>query len=87
MRIRIQKSLSGVIEGKPLSQFIPGEIYDIDDFTGSQLVLLHAAVEVRSTDSTTMSEDTDLDRLTGGIHVVQPDKADERPERRRRNRR
>ena len=74
--------MNGVIEGRPLSQFIPGFIYELDDFMGAQLVELHCAVEVRSTDPVVATED--FDRLTGGVVIVPPDKADDRPERRRR---
>jgi hypothetical protein len=74
--------MNGVLQGRPLSQFRPGFIYEIDDFVGAQLVELRSAVEVRSTDPVVGTED--MDRLTGGIVIVPPDKADERPERRRR---
>lgn len=88
MRIRIVKALTGVIESHALSQFLNGHVYDVDAFLGAQLVALCAAVEVRSTDRTESRDDeTDMDRLDGGVHVVPPDRSDDRPERRRRKRR
>ena len=91
MRVRIIKALTGIIEGRPLSEFLPGFIYDVDDLVGGQLIEFDAAIEVRSTDPApaTDSKDNDIDlaRLSGGVHVLPPDKADdrrvERAERRR----
>lgn len=85
MNIRILKALSGVIEGESLSQLHPGYVYQVSEPFGLQLIALDAAVELRSTDPT--SEDIDIARLTGGIHVVPPDRAEDRPEKRRRKRR
>lgn len=89
MRVRIIKALTGVIEGRPLSEFLPGFIYDVDNLVGEQLIELDAAIEVRSTDPApaTDSKDVDLARLSGGVQVLPPDKADDRRiERRRRPR-
>ena len=91
VRVRIIKALTGIIEGRPLSEFLPGFIYDVDDLVGAQLIEFDAAIEVRSTDPApaTDSKDNDVDfaRLSGGVHVLPPDKADdrriERAERRR----
>lgn len=85
MRIRILKALTGVIEGHGLSQFLPGQIYEVSNAFGQQLIAMSAAIEARSTDAT-VGEDTDLDRLNGGIHVLPPDKAGDPPERRRKRR-
>jgi hypothetical protein len=78
----------GVIEGRPLSAFLPGFIYDVDDLVGGQLIELDAAIEVRSTDPApaTDSKDADVDlaRLSGGVRVLPPDKADDRRIERRR---
>ena len=93
MRVRIVKPITGVIEGHPLSHLIPGFIYEVDDFTGEQLVILNAAIEVRSTDPvlatpSTASDDVDVERVAGGVVVVvPPDTAEDRPERRRRKKR
>jgi len=84
VRVRILKALSGVIEGHPLSQYVPGHIYEVTDALGLQLAEMGAAIEVRSTDPI---DDIDLPRLTGGVRVVPPDTAKDRPERRRRKRR
>jgi hypothetical protein len=77
LRVRILKALTGIIEGQPLSQFLPGFIYDVDDHVGGQLIVLNAAIEVRATDPA-VSDDIDMSRLTGGVHVIPPDKADDR---------
>lgn len=86
MRVRIIKALTGVIEGRPLSEFLPGFIYDVDDVVGAQLIEFDAAIEVRSTDPApaTDSKDVDLARLSGGVRVLPPDKADDRGVERRR---
>ena len=86
MRVRITKALTGVIEGRRLSEFIPGFIYDVEDVVGAQLIAFHAAIEVRSTDPApaTDSKDVDLARLSGGVRVLPPDKADDRHIERRR---
>jgi hypothetical protein len=86
VRVRILKGLTGIIEGQSLSQFTAGEIYEVDDFLGTQLVLLSAATEVPSTHGTATSVDADFERLAGGVHVVQRQTAEDRPERRRRKR-
>ena len=76
MRVRIIKTLTGIIEGRPLSEFLPGFIYDVDDLVGGQLIEFDAAIEVRSTDPApaTDSKDVDLARLAGGVYVLPPDK-------------
>ena len=86
MRIRILRTLEGIIEGRPLSQFVAGYIYDVPDALGEQLIALEAAIEVRSTDPA-VADDVDLERLSGGVVVVPPDKADDRPEHHRQTRR
>ena len=88
VKIRIIEAMAGVMDGRSLTQFLPGFIYDVDETLGAQLVAMKIANEVRSTDSpTNPGEETDMDRLTGGVQVVTRDKAHERPERRRRKRR
>lgn len=86
MRIRILKALAGVIDGHGLSQYILGNVYDVSETFGLQLIALNAAIEVRSTDPALPTDDDDVDmaRLTGGVHVVPPDTASDRPEQRRR---
>ena len=88
MRIRILSPLTGVLAGHSLSQFIPGDTYDVPEAFGLQLIAMRAAVEVRATDPLSEpSEDIDMARLTGGIHVLHVDKAADHPDRRRRKRR
>jgi hypothetical protein len=81
LRVRILKALSGIIEGQPLSRFVPDVIYDVDDVVGGQLIVLKAAIEVRATDPAvgTTDDEIDMARLTGGVHVV-PHHADDRPQ-------
>jgi hypothetical protein len=86
LRVRILKALTGIMEGHSLSQFLPGYIYDVTESFGLNLMALGTAIEVRSTDPA-VSDDIDMSRLTGGVHVIPPDKAEDRPERRRIRRR
>ena len=86
MRIRILTALTGVLEGHSLSQFVPGYVYEVDDLIGAQLVELKTAIEVRATDAALVTDDDKLTRLSGGITIIQPDTAPDRPERRRRKR-
>ena len=85
MRVRVVRSVEGVIEGRPLSQFVTGYIYEVPDAFGEQLIALEAAIEVRATDPA-VGKEIDMERLTGGGGVVPPDRADDRSERRRKNR-
>jgi hypothetical protein len=78
--------MTGVIEGHSLSHFVPGVIYEVDNVLGAQLVTLRSAVEVRATDPAIVVDDDHLERLGKGVTVIQPDKAADRPERRRRKR-
>jgi len=82
LRVRILKAVTGIIEGQPLSHFIPGFIYDVDDFVGGQLMVLKAAIEVRATDPAVdiTGDDIDMARLTGGVQVIPQEKADDRPQ-------
>ena len=88
VKIRIVTAMAGVMDGHSLTQFLPGFVYDVDEALGAQLVAMKIATEVRFTDSpTNPGEETDMDRLTGGVQVVPSEKADDRPERRRTKRR
>ena len=91
MRVRILKAVEGIMDGQSLSPYIPGYIYDVDEALGRTLIAMAVALEVRATDPAVDSDpdDIDMSRLTGGVHVVPPDKADDRvyvrpkPDRRR----
>ena len=72
-------ALTGVMDGQSLSQFLPGYIYEVTEVFGAQLVAMGAALEVRATDPA-VDDDIDMARLTGGVHVIPPDKADDRPQ-------
>ena len=75
-----------MIQGHPLSQLHPGQVYQVSEPFGLQLIALDAAVEVRSTDPIS-EEDIDVAMITGGVHIVPRDAAADRPEKRRRKRR
>ena len=74
------------MEGRGLSTFLPGFIYDVPEPLGLQLIEMQAAVEVRSTDPA-VTDDIDMERLSGGVTVIPRDKGDDRPERKRRRKR
>lgn len=79
------------MEGQSLSQYVPGYVYEVPESIGRQLIAMAAAIEVRSTDpvlvTTGDDEEGDLERIAGGVIVVQPDRAEDAPERRRKKRR
>lgn len=80
------KAVTGVMEGRSLSELAPGFVYQVDRVLGEQLTAMRVAIEVRSTDPTTAESDderVDLVRLSGGVHVVQTDRAADRSQRRR----
>ena len=83
MRVRVVHSLSGVMNGLPLSPLVPGFVYDLDEDIAQRLLELRAVVQVRSTDLPTdvSLEDVDISWLTGGVHVSQPEPADDRRSR------
>ncbi len=89
MRVRIVKTLSGVIDGRALSTFLCDFAYDIPSPLALQLIEIGAGVAVRSTDPVipTGTDDLDLVRLSGGVTVVPPDRAPDRSPRRRKTRR
>ena len=67
MRVRILKALTGIIEGHSLSQFIPGQIYQVSADLGLQLLEMDAAIEVRSSDPALTDEDVGIARVAGGV--------------------
>ena len=78
VRVRILKPLSGIIEGIALSQFVPGNVYQVTEDIGAQLIEMSAATEVQSGDPLlatprTSSADVDVERVSGGIVIVPPD--------------
>lgn len=90
MRVRILRPLAGIIEGISLSQFVPGNIYQVSEDFGAQLVEMKAATEVESSDPvlatpSTTSADVDVERVAGGIVIVPPDTAEDRPNHRRKS--
>ena len=87
MRVRIVRPLAGVIEGQPLSRFMPGLVYDVNSFLGFQLIEIDGAVEEPFADPVDVVHEDDMEHMEGpmigGIHVVQPDSAKERSSRRK----
>ena len=88
MRVRILRPLSGIIDGISLSQFVPGQVYQVSEDIGAQLIEMYFATEVQSTDPLlatpkTSSADVDVERVSGGIVILPPDTDDDRPNRRR----
>ena len=45
MRVRIVKTLAGILDGRGLSALIPDVVYEMDDHLGRQLIDLQGAVE------------------------------------------
>ena len=90
MRVRVVRPLTGIIEGQPLSQFMPGFVYDLAPLLAFQLVEIRGAIEEPFPDPNDIVSD-DLGHLEGpmmgGVHVVQPDSANELRSRPRRKRR
>jgi len=71
-----------MIEGISLSQFVPGNIYQVHQDLGEQLVEMNAAIQVESTDPilatpATSSADVDVERVAGGVIILPPDTADD----------
>ena len=88
MRIRIVKSLAGVLDGQSLGQFTQGLLYEIDDAFARELISLGCAREETSHAHAPVIREADdtLDeaRLTGGVRVVATHTAhDWGPDRRR----
>ena len=78
VRVRILKPLSGIIDGIALSQFVPGNVYQVPEDIGAQLIEMSAATEAQSSDPLlatprTSSADVDVERVSGGIVIVPPD--------------
>ena len=88
MRVRIVRSLGGVVEGLPLSSLIPGFVYDLDDEVAWQLIEMRGAVVSSKADSPTIGslDDADTAWLSGGVHVAELDTAHDRPSRVKRRR-
>ena len=90
MRVRIIRPITGVIEGQPLSQFMPGLVYDVNPLLAFQLIEIHGAVEEPFADTADIIHEDDLEHMEGpmlgGVHVIQPDSAMERSSRRKRRR-
>jgi hypothetical protein len=88
MRIRIIKSVAGVLDGHSLGHFTPGLVYELDDAFARQLISMQCAKEETSETLALVinqnDETRDEARLTGGVSVISAHTADDwGPERRR----
>ena len=85
MRVLITKPMAGVLDGEPLGRLTPGQTYEVKDPFGHQLVAFGGAKEEDSRDRRTHQRRDDEPineaQLLGGIHVLLPDRADDRPKR------
>jgi hypothetical protein len=89
--VRIVRPITGVIEGQPLSQFMPGLVYDVNPLLAFQLIEIDGAVEEPFADTANVVHEGDMEHMEGpmmgGVHVIQPDSANERSSRRKPRRR
>jgi hypothetical protein len=83
MRVRIIKSLAGVLHGHSLARFTPGLAYDVDDVLARQLISMGGAREEISERPALVipvnDDELDESRLTGGVRVIPPDTAHDYP--------
>jgi hypothetical protein len=83
MRVRIIKSVAGVLDGQSLARFAPGLVYDIDDALARQLISMGGAREELSEHPALVipvnDERLDEARLTGGVRVIPPETAHDHP--------
>ncbi|MGH9239315.1 MAG: hypothetical protein ACRD3G_14840 [Vicinamibacterales bacterium] len=90
MLVRIVRPIAGVIEGQPLSRFMPGLVYDVNPLLAFQLIEIDGAVEAPFADTADVVHEGDLEHMEGpmlgGVHVIQPDTTTERSSRRKRRR-
>ena len=75
MRIRVQRPITGILDGVSLHQLELGGTYDVEESLGGYLVAIRAAEEVFSPKlARTMDEDGGFpsSMLDGGVTVEQP---------------
>lgn len=74
MRVRIVKTLAGILDGRGLSALIPDVVYEMDDHLGRQLIDLQGAVEDTSdTPAVPLDMPDTADELpvvSGGVHIL-----------------
>jgi hypothetical protein len=74
MRVRVVRSLSGVLDRVKLSSFKPGLSYDVDPSLGQYLISQRFAEELTDTDPVLIVplDETyfDFDHVRGGIEIV-----------------
>ena len=95
MRVRILKSMAGVLDGVSLGHLVPGLTYDLDESLVGYLVSIRSAEAVREAESPA-SENSDeslFEHLSRGVtitnrgHQSQRAVVHDRPRRPRRKRR
>ena len=80
MRVRILKAVAGVLDGQSLGRLVPGLLYELDDALARQLTSMGCAKEENSqAPALVMRADELFDEgpLTGGVHVVPRDTAED----------
>jgi hypothetical protein len=86
MRVRIRKSLQGIVQGVSLSHLMPGLTYDLNAALGRYLVTVGAADAVSSKHPALVipldTEDA-FNRALGGISVTQIAEAADQRRRKR----
>ena len=88
MRVRILRTVAGVLDGQSLGKLTPGLLYELDDAFARQLVSMGCAREENSQAPALVmraaDEPLDEARLTGGVRVVPRETAmdDSTPNRR-----
>jgi hypothetical protein len=92
MHVRIEKAISGILDGVSLSQLVPGLVYDLPDSLGKQLEALGAVRPVpivRPSLVLPLNDGifTETEHFTGGVNIEPRETADDRPRRLRRRRR
>lgn len=88
MRVRILKQTEGIIDGVSLSHLHPGVVYEVPISLGVWLIAQKVAEEELARDLAIDPLEDASAALTGGVTVIPPnDREDDRPPRRKPNRR
>jgi hypothetical protein len=95
MRVRIVKTMAGVLDGVSLGHLIPGVTYEVEDSLGAYLVSTRSAEPVPDTYSHGIGSGDDalIEHVTRGVTIINKNErfehavAHDRPTRRRRKRR
>jgi hypothetical protein len=83
VRVLILHRVDGMMRGVPLSEFLPGLFYDVDDDVSSYLISVRAAVEVPTAVVPANNDTIKSSTRYGGVSVnEQRDRAADKPARR-----